>query len=333
MSDETPIKQVLAIHPYDRISDIGGFVITMGQAIFKSGFFKCVNVEQGQVIALDCLVRKVTPLERAQTDHIVDGKLSMRSDAMLAKFIERGGKVKWLNQGDDGIEAKAKFTTSDGANIEIKYSMDDAKRTGCVKPGSGYAKDPGAQLRARLISKAVRMLDPMAVAGRYTPEELGEEADFSSSVPVANEEKHKPVNLPSSNPAMVGKADTVVVEKVDAPVAATPPAETVAETPAQAPTISTTGTRGSITDEQKYRIGAAKKTLKIEQDKWLAICRKRGYESAKDMSAEDAQKLMLDLEKKVADREMNAFADRVLSGAPVPEKAEVKAEEPPFDVT
>jgi hypothetical protein len=49
-----------------------------------------------------------------------------------------------------------------------------------AKAGSGWAKFPAEMLRARVISKATRMLDPRITQGRYSPEEI---ADFSNPAP------------------------------------------------------------------------------------------------------------------------------------------------------
>ena len=99
----------------------------------------------------------------------------MRADAMLAKFQERGGAVVWKQF--DREAAVALFTVKDGQPVEISFTIEDAKLAQYVpaKPGSAWVKTPDANLRARLISKAIRMLDPGVVAGTYTPEEI---ADF-----------------------------------------------------------------------------------------------------------------------------------------------------------
>ena len=343
MSDD--IKQ--PDHLYDRITNVADFVKMLGHDIYKSAFFGCVNEEQGRVIAIDCILRKVSPLERATTDHIIDGKLSMRADQMLALFLQRGGKVKWNEYGDDGVKAEAKWT-KDGNTVTIGYAMEEARRAGLgMKKGSGWDKNPGSMLRARLTSKAVRMLDPGAIAGRYAPEELGEEPDESGYVTVANEEKHKPLNLPAG--AATASQVEAEVEPVTTPTAEVTAKPATAEEPptptvntAVATTVTTTTAphvhsahpTNPITEQQRHRILSAKKALAIPQDKWIAIVRKRGYESALLMPADVAEQLMLDLEKKVSQRELNAFADRVVSGTPKPaaeSPATGATEQPPFD--
>jgi len=98
----------------------------------------------------------------------------MRADAMHAKFRQAGGKVEWRETGDDGKRASAAFSFG-GQTLELSFSIDDAARMigdKLKKPGSNWQKDPGAMLRARLISKALRIIAPEIVAGIYTPDEI-----------------------------------------------------------------------------------------------------------------------------------------------------------------
>ena len=167
-------NQQVAIAPvstYDKVNDPMTAATQLGEWIARSGMFGCERVEQGSILAMQCLVERKAPLELAKHYHIIGGKLSLRADAMLALYRERGGKVQWL-QFDD-VAAKAKWAY-DGNNVEIAYTAEDAKRAGLLpaRPGSGWAKFPAEMLRARLISKAVRMLAPEVCTGTYTPEEL-----------------------------------------------------------------------------------------------------------------------------------------------------------------
>ena len=78
----------------------------------------------------------------------------------------------------------------------MAFTSDDAKQAGLLpaKAGSGWAKFPAEMLRARVISKATRMLDPRITQGRYTPEEV---ADFSAtpSTPAPTAPTRQTVNV------------------------------------------------------------------------------------------------------------------------------------------
>lgn len=305
MPDDSQIRNLSTLHPYDRITNPVEFICQMGAAIHQSGFFGCVNEMQGRVIAADCLARKTPILERAATDHIIEGKLSMRADAMLAAFIERGGKVKWLKLGDDGIEARAKWTDREGQTLEVPYTIEDAKRAKLVKadkPNSNWHKTPGEMLRARLISKAVRLLDPKCIAGRYTPEELDPDSagavEETQYVPVENTEGTKSL-AEITTPATVTTTPTTSA----APVAPTESAPALPTLDASEP---------GITVFQLSRLRPLKDELGIPTDKWQAVLQKNyGVTSAKNLTEAQAEKLLANLEGKVKQKQMNEWAANV----------------------
>ena len=173
------MSEALAL--YDRIENPMQAVETMGNFLATSGMFGCEKKEQGQVLALACMCERKSPFEILKTYHIINGKLSMRADAMLAGFRKAGGKVTWKRF--DNEAAIAVWTLDNNKDVEIGFTVEDAKRAGLIpaKPGSGWQKSPDAMLRARCISKAMRMIAPEVVAGTYTPEEV---ADFSDTTPV-----------------------------------------------------------------------------------------------------------------------------------------------------
>ena len=153
---------------YEKMNDPIHSIQILGEAIAKSGMFGCEKVEQGTILALQCIAEKKAPLEMAKNYHLIGGKLSMRSDAMLAEYRKRGGKVKWTSFDD---KKAAGTWTYDGNEIDLSYTIEEAKNLGLIKEKSVWTKDPAAMLRARLISKAIRMLAPEVVVGVYTPEE------------------------------------------------------------------------------------------------------------------------------------------------------------------
>lgn len=181
---------------FDRIADPMAAVKEMGSFLAKSGMFGCNKEEQGQVIALTCMCERKTPIEILRTYHIIEGKLSMRADAMLAAYRGRGGKVTW-KQFDE--TAAIGIWDFDRIATTIGFTMEDARRAGVVKPGSAWMKYPDAMLRARCISKAIRMLCPEAVSGVYTPEEIHDINNEGQGQPQINEPK-------------VAKAQTAVVK-------------------------------------------------------------------------------------------------------------------------
>jgi hypothetical protein len=180
-------QQGNSIAIYNKISDPIEAIKVMGAMIAESGMFGCNKHEQGMVLAMQCLAEGKAPLELAKTYHIVEGKLSMRADAMLGRFLTTGGKVKWLERTNDKVSAN--FSHGDNDNVLIEASLEDMKKNGVAMDKTGkylkanWQKFPRQMLTARVISEGVRLLAPQLIAGVYTPEEV---QDFSNdSKPVA----------------------------------------------------------------------------------------------------------------------------------------------------
>ena len=162
---------------YDRIESPMDAVKTMGDWISHSGMFGCVKPEQGYVLALECIASRMTPLSWKRENHLINGNITMKSESMLSGLMNAGWDIDWV-QFD--IQAAIADFAKGAKKVRVSFSADDAKQAGLIpaKPGSGWAKFPAEMLRARLISKATRMLDPRITQGRYTPEEV---ADFSAT--------------------------------------------------------------------------------------------------------------------------------------------------------
>lgn len=160
-----------AMTVYDRVADPLAFVEQMGKVFAHSGACGCKTESEGKLLALACLCERQSPFDIQRRYHLMDGKLSMRAEVMLAEFRNRGGKHKWIKDGSDGREAILELTDADGNVTTARYSIDDAQRAGLNRDGSGWSKNPSNMLRARCSSNAVRMAAPEIVSGVYTPEE------------------------------------------------------------------------------------------------------------------------------------------------------------------
>jgi hypothetical protein len=170
------MKDTLAL--FNNVADPVGAALQLGEAFAASGMFGCTKPAQGQILALQCLTSGLTPFEVTQTYHLLDGRLSMKSDAMLGRFVQAGGKVKWLERTTTRVRARWTYRDND---LEMEVTLEELVGSG-VATGKGgelkenYRRHPRQMLTARLISEAVRLLAPDVVSGVYTPEEV---ADFA----------------------------------------------------------------------------------------------------------------------------------------------------------
>ena len=146
---------------------------TAGQLLAQSGMFGISNAAAGFVVVATCQQQGISLMEFSRTYHIVQGKPTMRADAMLAEFRKLGGKVTIT---ENSTERAAAVFAFEGAKYDWEYTIDDAKRTGDALDGKGNIKDmwrkrPEDMLWARLVSRSIRKLAPEIVSGIYTPEE------------------------------------------------------------------------------------------------------------------------------------------------------------------
>lgn len=149
-------------------------VKVMAKAVADGKMFGCKTEAQAMSLMLIAQADGMHPMTALRKYHVLsDGRPSMRSDAMLAGYRQLGGKVKWVTKPDDR-EKQAGLFEFEGQSVEVAYSFAEAKQANLVRNGSGWTKDPAAMMRARVISRAVRMFTPEVVVGFYTPEEMSD---------------------------------------------------------------------------------------------------------------------------------------------------------------
>jgi hypothetical protein len=156
---------------YQRAPEALSLMREAGTVLAKSRMFGCETVEQGMALQLISMTEGLPLLELRRRYHVIGGELTMRADYMRAEFRRLGGEYWWLNTGEKGDKAvmRVKYLTND---LEVEYSIDDSKREGVWKKGSRWEKAPGDMLRARVSTKAIRIVCSEVLAGFATDEEL-----------------------------------------------------------------------------------------------------------------------------------------------------------------
>ena len=104
--------------------------------------------------------------------HIVDGKLSMAAEMMVA-LVLRDGHELWGDEANDAQTATCYGRRKNSTEVtKVAYSMTDAKLAG-LEQRSTWKKYPKSMLWARSVSMLCRQAFPDSVAGvSYTPDEL-----------------------------------------------------------------------------------------------------------------------------------------------------------------
>ena len=170
---------------YQQINDPVSAIETFGKSIAQSKIFGCQNEAQGQVLALECMARGLSPLSLAEKYDIIQGKLSMKSDAMLAGFEEQGGKYEVKEYSPDACEI---IFSRGSSTLPLRITWEDAQKEAWPYGKENELKHNwstpiGRQdmLWARVVSRGVRRLAPGVVCGRYTPEEIVDFTDSAAS--------------------------------------------------------------------------------------------------------------------------------------------------------
>lgn len=163
-----------------------GDIQQMAVAVAKSGLFGMKTPDQALALMLIAQAEGLHPAIAARDYHIIEGRPSLKADAMLARFQAAGGSVKWPEMTDQRVAGI--FSHPQGGTVEIDWTIETAKRAG-LGPGKHrngsdnmWSKYPRQMLRARVISEGVRAVYPGVVVGMYTEEEVNDSVEESHSI-------------------------------------------------------------------------------------------------------------------------------------------------------
>lgn len=196
----TIVPAVYAPHPPAfSIDDIS----RMAQAVARSGLFGLKTVEEAAALMLIAQAEGSHPALAARDYHIIEGRPSLKADAMLARFQAAGGRVCWKAYTDD--EVIGVFSHPASGSVEISWTYARAKAITNKYGKSITEKDNWRNyrrqmLRARTISEGVRTTYPGCVSGFYTPEEVAEFDEPQRTARVVDNPPAEPKQRPDSEP-------------------------------------------------------------------------------------------------------------------------------------
>ena len=205
----------------------------MALAVAKSGLFGVKTPDQAMALMLIAQAEGLHPAIAARDYHVINGRPTLKADAMLARFQAAGGSVRWHEYADQRVVGT--FTHPQGGNVEVTWTLEMASAAGLTKNPT-WKSYPRQMLRARCISEGIRTVFPGVVVGTYTPEE-------------AEDAGHAPAPVPRDMGPVVEVADfAAVMRQIDA-------AQTIDELNALRPSIRTLDPdiRAEATDAAKQR--------------------------------------------------------------------------------
>lgn len=142
----------------------------MARVFAKSGLLLGAKTEeQTMTLMLVAQAEGRHPASVAADYHIIQGRPTLKSEAMLARFQQAGGKVEWHDHSNEKVSGT--FSHPQGGSLRIDWDMARAKSAG-LGTKDNWRQYPRQMLRARVISEAVRAVFPAVLNGMYTPEEI-----------------------------------------------------------------------------------------------------------------------------------------------------------------
>jgi len=150
----------------------------LGKMIAQSGLFGVKSPDQAAILALEAYHQQRPVTELARRYHVIEGKLSMRSDAMQAEFQADRGRILWLETTREACRAEFSHPDYAPEPVLVEVTFAELDKVGVTRGKNGvkdnWRKFPRQMLRARAISEGVRMVHPGIVVGVYSPEEVSD---------------------------------------------------------------------------------------------------------------------------------------------------------------
>lgn len=143
-------------------------ITQMGQIFAKSGMYGIKSPEMAMTLMFQAQAEGIHPCKAMQEYHVINGKPSLSSQAMLARFQLAGGTAKWIKR--TATEATLHVEHKQGGELDVTWNLDRAKKAGLLGNPS-WSKYPEAMLSARCISEAIRAVYPACLCGMYSIEE------------------------------------------------------------------------------------------------------------------------------------------------------------------
>lgn len=143
-------------------------IAQMGQIFAKSGMYGIKSPEMAMTLMFQAQAEGIHPCKAMQEYHVINGKPSLSSQAMLARFQLAGGTAKWIKR--TSTEATLYVSHKQGGELEVTWNIERAKKAGLLGNPT-WTKYPEAMLSARCISEAIRAVFPACLGGMFSIEE------------------------------------------------------------------------------------------------------------------------------------------------------------------
>lgn len=151
-------------------------LMAVARKVFNSGFVPKDCTSEDAVFAMMLMGVELgfEPMQSLAAVHSIKGKLSLRTDAMVALCV-RSPVCKHfvLVEGTDKVATYEALREGHPAPTRLTYRIEQAQRAGLLS-NPQWKNHPEAMLRARCSGALARLVFPDLVAGVYIPDEAEE---------------------------------------------------------------------------------------------------------------------------------------------------------------
>ena len=144
-------------------------VRVMAKSASASKLFSAKAEEQVFTLMLIAQAENIHPMKALMAYDIIQGQPALKANEALARYMDCGGKIKWIKSDDKS--AKAEFTHPSSGTFEYEYTVKDATDAGLINKDN-WKKNLKAMLRARCTSAGIRMSYPRCLNNMYTADEV-----------------------------------------------------------------------------------------------------------------------------------------------------------------
>lgn len=154
----------------------------LGGVMAASGRFQTIK-DKAQAIVQILAGQELNfpPLVAMTKINIIQGKISMSAE-LMASMIKRSGEYDYKIVEHTNQKCSVQFYRDEKKGYLSTFTIEDAKKAGVVKPGSGWQKFPRAMLFSRALSQGARIECPHILNGAYTSEEMGAPVDENGEI-------------------------------------------------------------------------------------------------------------------------------------------------------
>ena len=149
----------------------------MSKLVASSNFLGTKNPAEVFTLFMIAQAEGKNPVQASMEYSIIQGRPALKSQAVLVRFQNAGGKIKYLKRDDN--ECKILFSHPQAGELEVSWTMETAKQIGLAGKDN-WKKYPRQMLAARCIAEGIRALYPACLDGLYLVDEVQDfDKDFN----------------------------------------------------------------------------------------------------------------------------------------------------------